>query len=105
LRQGDIAALEPEVASFEPRLALDGGPDGLDAYRRLLPDLARLAPKGVGVVEIGDGQAEAVSAIASQAGLAAIARREDLAGRVRCLVFVAAGNEKKTWQVHTCGLG
>jgi release factor glutamine methyltransferase len=105
VRTGDIAALEPEVARFEPRLALDGGPDGLDAYRRLLPDLARLARKGVGVVEIGDGQAGAVSAIAAQAGLTAIARREDLAGRARCLVFTAAGNEKKTWQVPACALG
>jgi release factor glutamine methyltransferase len=105
VRTGDIAALEPEVARYEPRQALDGGPDGLDAYRRMLPDLARLARDGAGVVEIGEGQADAVSAIAAEAGLATVARRHDLAGRVRCLVFAAVGNEKKTWQVPACALG
>ncbi len=51
--------LSPDVKDFEPRLALDGGPDGLDVYRRLLqevPDL--LAPEGVVLVEIGIGQAD-----------------------------------------------
>ncbi len=53
---GDIAALQPEVASFEPRLALDGGPDGLDAYRRLGPATVRLlAPGGLAAFEIGIG--------------------------------------------------
>ncbi len=105
VRRDDIAGLEPEVARFEPRRALDGGPDGLDAYRRLLPDLARLMPLGAAAIEVGDGQADAVGAIARRAGLANIARRADLAGRVRCLVLTAAGNEKKTWQVPACALG
>jgi release factor glutamine methyltransferase len=95
VRRDDIAALEPEVARYEPRLALDGGPDGLDAYRRLLPDLARLAPDGVGLVEIGAGQADAVAAIARRSGLVEISRRYDLSGRARCLVFAPGGGEKK----------
>ena len=54
---GDIAGLEPEVARFEPRAALDGGPDGLDAYRALLPEIPPLlAPGGALFLEIGKGQ-------------------------------------------------
>lgn len=85
---GDIGTLEPEVARHEPRLALDGGADGLDAYRTLAPMLAaRLKPGGLAALEIGLGQAEAVSALMSAAGLAAAGRRQDLAGRDRCLLF------------------
>ena len=54
---GDIAALDPEVRDHEPRLALDGGADGLDAYRALAPAiLAILRPGGFFAVEIGVGQ-------------------------------------------------
>lgn len=61
-----IAGLMPEVARFEPRGALDGGVDGLDAYRALLAALpGLLAPGGLAVFELGAGQAEAVSALAS----------------------------------------
>jgi release factor glutamine methyltransferase len=82
-----IDRLEPEVARFEPRGALDGGRDGLDAYRALAPCLAgRLAPGGVAAVEIGAGQRSAAEAILSRAGLATIARVADLAGIERCLV-------------------
>ena len=83
-----IAGLAPEVALHEPRLALDGGPDGLACYRRLAPQLARLvAPGGHVVLELGDGQAEAVAAIATGAGLAVAGLRPDLSGRPRGLVL------------------
>ncbi|MGE0830543.1 MAG: class I SAM-dependent methyltransferase, partial [Hyphomonadaceae bacterium] len=79
-----IGLLQPEVARFEPRLALDGGADGLDAYRALLPDIARLLkPSGAWAVEIGQGQAEAVWAYAAAAGLKPQSVREDLAGIAR----------------------
>jgi release factor glutamine methyltransferase len=77
----DIDALAPEVARFEPRLALDGGADGLDAYRAIiarLPDLLR--PGGTFAFEVGKGQAEAVMALAEAAGLSTEPPRRDLAG-------------------------
>jgi len=78
---GDIAALAREVREHDPRLALDGGADGLDAYRALMPHIARLlAPRGRFFVEIGAGQAGAVQALAAAAGLGDLATRRDLAG-------------------------
>jgi release factor glutamine methyltransferase len=85
---GDIAALEPEVARFDPRLALAGGPDGLDAYRRLSDELPRLLlPGAFAIVEIGAGQATAVSAILAAGGLTLQGSRADLAGTPRCLIL------------------
>jgi release factor glutamine methyltransferase len=82
-----VATLMPEVARFEPRSALDGGPDGLDAYRAILPDLPRLlAAGGVAVLEVGDGQARAVAAMANRAGLCLVTVREDLGGVARAVV-------------------
>ena len=84
---GDLPGLMPEVARFEPASALDGGADGLSAYRRILPDLPRLlARDGVAVVELGIGQEGVVTALAEAAGLAAHARA-DLAGTPRALVL------------------
>lgn len=81
------AELDPDVREHEPAGALFAGPDGLDDYRVLVPQLPELlAPTGVAVVEIGHRQAEAVRAIARQAGLVADLRR-DLAGRPRALVM------------------
>jgi release factor glutamine methyltransferase len=77
----DIDMLAPEVARFEPRLALDGGADGLGAYRAItarLSDLLR--PGGVFAFEVGMGQAEAVIALAEAAGLSTEPARRDLAG-------------------------
>ena len=85
---GDLDGLAPEL-SHEPRLALDGGPDGLTAYRRLIPDIAaRLAPDGVAVVEIGAGQAAAVVALAVTSGLTLSRTGRDLSGTERCLSWV-----------------
>jgi release factor glutamine methyltransferase len=84
----DMVALDPEVRLYEPRLALDGGSDGLHAYRRLAPDMQRLlAPAGLAGVEVGAGQAADVAAIFASAGLGLRYVRRDLAGHERCLVI------------------
>jgi release factor glutamine methyltransferase len=78
---GDIAGLAREVRDHDPRLALDGGADGIDAYRALAPEIARLlAPAGRFFVEVGVGQADAVKALATAAGLVDLATHRDLAG-------------------------
>ncbi|WP_408089438.1 peptide chain release factor N(5)-glutamine methyltransferase [Rhodoplanes sp. SY1] len=70
IRTADIAALDPEVRDFDPRAALDGGPDGLAAYRAIADDAIRLlAPGGTLVVEVGHDQAVAVAALFDTAGL------------------------------------
>ena len=82
----DIADLMPEVGLHEPRLALDGGADGLDPYRLLFADLPqRLTPAGLALFEFGIGQAEALQALAGAAGLAVVALRADLGGHPRVL--------------------
>lgn len=87
------AMLAPEVADYEPALALYAGVDGLDDYRRLLPQFERLmAPGAVVALEIGAAQAEAVSALALEAGLRARCFR-DLAGRNRCLLLTRSGHQ------------
>ncbi|MFN8757394.1 MAG: peptide chain release factor N(5)-glutamine methyltransferase [Tagaea sp.] len=84
---GDIPALSREVRDYEPVLALDGGPDGLDPYRAILSDLPRiLAPDGAVVFEVGQGQADDVAALCVAAGLAVETVRRDLAGIPRAVV-------------------
>ena len=84
----DFADLEPEVARYEPRIALAGGADGLDAYRALAADLRRLlAPGGSAVIEVGAGQMRVVRDILTTAGASPIRVRRDLAGVERCLVL------------------
>ncbi len=81
---GDIAALDPEVREHDPHLALDGGPDGLQPYRDLAPEIARiLRPEGVFAVEIGWDQGEAVKALFEAAGFADVKIVKDLADRDR----------------------
>src|SRR5581483_71452 len=89
----DIATLAPEVSAFDPQLALDGGPDGLDGYRAIAADASRLlAPGGLLVVELGAGQADAVTALMCEAGLAPTEPpRPDLAGIARALVLRRSG--------------
>lgn len=80
------AALPPGVARFEPAGALYAGPDGLDAYRRLAPQVRRLlAPGGMAAVELGAGQKDTVERIFAAAGFT-ISSRKDLSGLDRCLV-------------------
>jgi release factor glutamine methyltransferase len=87
IRRGDIAGLSPEVRDFDPVLALDGGPDGLDAYRELAPDLERLLdPGGCAVLEVGQGQAPAVMRILEAVGLRSAGSARDLSGVERCVI-------------------
>jgi len=85
VRAGEIADLDREVRDHDPTLALDGGPDGLRAYRALAPQLARLLEPKAGrfFLEIGEGQADAVCAILANAGLTSDAVIADLSGRPR----------------------
>ena len=77
----DLAGLPREVRDFDPSLALDGGTDGLDAYRRILPESkCLLAPDGWLLAELGAGQAPDVAAIATQCGFADVRTYQDLAG-------------------------
>jgi len=81
IRSVDIAGLEPEVSRYEPALALDGGQDGLSAYRALAPEIALLLQSGgYAFVEIGAGQGEAVRGLFGEAGLEFVALTSDLAG-------------------------
>jgi release factor glutamine methyltransferase len=84
----DLADLQPEVRQFEPHLALDGGPDGLDLVRRLIAEAARpgvLAPGGRLLLEIGAGQAPATRDLLLARGFVDVAARRDLAGIERVL--------------------
>ena len=84
---GTGADLPDDVAKFEPPAALFAGSDGLDDYRRLAPQMARLlGPEGIACVEIGAGQEAAVWALFSREGLKVEARK-DLGGHVRCLTL------------------
>ncbi len=88
---GEIAELAADVREFDPRRALDGGPDGLEAFRRIAAGVGgHLAPHGLVLVEIGAGQSAAVEAIFQASGLTCQGRARDLAGHVRCLTFCKA---------------
>lgn len=83
----DAADLDPDVREYEPASALFAGPDGLDDYRVLIPQLpALLAPGGIAVFEIGATQADSVAEIARKAGFS-VAMRRDLGGRPRALIL------------------
>jgi release factor glutamine methyltransferase len=91
IARGEIAALPPEVRDFDPGLALDGGPDGLNGYRTIAADAHRLlAPGGRLIVELGAGQEAAVAALFTKAGLQVAPARKDLAGIARALAAGAA---------------
>jgi release factor glutamine methyltransferase len=83
---GAIATLPSDVRDHEPRLSLDGGPDGLDVFRRLAGRAGHwLAPGGRLFAEIGEDQAEAAAALLTAAGLAEVVVHQDLVGRDRIL--------------------
>jgi len=83
----EISALAPEVRDFDPHRALDGGGDGLAAYRAIAPQIAALlAPRGRAVIEVGAGQAPQASAILSAQGLSVADPVPDFAGVERCII-------------------
>ncbi len=82
----EIATLAPDVRDFDPRLALDGGPDGLKFYRSIAAAApALLSPEGVLIVELGADQSQAVAALFATQGLAPLLPRPDLNGIPRAL--------------------
>jgi release factor glutamine methyltransferase len=88
VRSRDIPLLPPDVRLFEPVSALDGGEDGLEAYRALAPVISCLLnPVGAVFLEIGVGQERNVSAIFADQGLGTLGIAMDLAGIGRCVVM------------------
>ena len=82
-----IEDLAPEVARFEPRGALDGGVDGLDAYRHIAAVLPQiLKPNGFVALEIGQGQDASVTRILRDSGIRIVGLEKDLAGIPRCVL-------------------
>jgi release factor glutamine methyltransferase len=87
IESAEIAGLMPEVREHDPRLALDGGPDGLAAYRAIAAEAALfLKPAGALLLEIGSGQGIAVSDILIGAGFPEIEVVPDLSGHERMIV-------------------
>ena len=87
-----LAGLDPEVRLHDPMLALDGGPDGLTAYRdiaALLPAL--VAPGGYAILEVGQGQAPAVMGLLTARGFADVRAKCDLAGVERAVIGQKGG--------------
>jgi release factor glutamine methyltransferase len=88
IASGVIPSLDEEVREHDPRLALDGGLDGLEPYRILLGEAERLlAPGGLLAVEIGYDQAEALSSLAGLHGLEILRIAHDLSGNPRCVAM------------------
>ncbi|HET7886653.1 MAG TPA: peptide chain release factor N(5)-glutamine methyltransferase [Bradyrhizobium sp.] len=87
IRSAEIGGLDPEVRQYDPPAALDGGTDGLDAYRAIVPEAARLlAAGGTLVVEAGYGQSGPIAALMSASGLTAdLPPKADLAGIPRAV--------------------
>jgi release factor glutamine methyltransferase len=83
----EIASLQPEVRLFDPKAALDGGWDGLEAYRGIASQAARrLNPGGLVLLEIGASQGETVTRILSRAGFGRVEVQKDLAGLDRLVL-------------------
>lgn len=86
-----LPTLEPDVRDFDPRTALDGGPDGLAPYREIAARAPFfIAARGHVIVEIGEGQAVEIEDIFSSSRMMPENRWKDLAGHVRCLGFTQA---------------
>jgi release factor glutamine methyltransferase len=87
IRDAEIATLAKEIRDYEPRVALAGGPDGLDFYRRIASEASiHLTSGGALMVEVGAGQAIEVAAICRTAGLGEVTTINDLAGIPRVVV-------------------
>jgi release factor glutamine methyltransferase len=87
IRTDDIAGLDPDVRAFDPHGALDGGHDGLGAYRVIATQARDILDQDAHlVVEIGEGQGHAVAALFAAAGFGDIGVRPDLSGHDRVVV-------------------
>ena len=103
-----IDGLEPEVRDYDPRAALDGGPDGLAAYRAILERIeSLLGAGGLLAFEVGSDQGEAVAALCHEAGLSEICVHPDLAARGRVVTAIqtmpAFGSEKRKKRLEKSG--
>lgn len=99
IARDEIPDLSADIVLHEPHTALDGGPDGLGAYRSLAACIGRfVAPKGVVLMEIGLGQASDVSLLLQEAGFAVNRPVDDLLGIARCIV--ASPNSSVIHQGH-----
>jgi release factor glutamine methyltransferase len=97
IRGGDIALLAPEIRLYEPPGALDGGLDGLDAYRALGPKIHRLLkPSGLAFLEMGKGQDTMIVEILGRSGLGTLKIARDLAGIGRCVIAEHWTSAEKT---------
>lgn len=87
IASGAITDLDPEVRDYDPRLALDGGNSGLDGYRAVVSDAARiLSSEGFLAVELGAGQAASVEALMRESGMMAETPKPDLSHHFRALL-------------------
>ncbi|OFW60792.1 MAG: hypothetical protein A2133_04145 [Actinobacteria bacterium RBG_16_64_13] len=92
MTSADLASLAPDIRRFEPVSALDGGPDGLSVFRRLVPQAAgALRPGGSLLLEVGDGQAAAVAALAHDAGFAIVDVHRDMSQKERIVEATLSG--------------
>tara|TARA_B100000686_G_C16659977_1_gene900365 strand:+ start:17 stop:877 length:861 start_codon:yes stop_codon:yes gene_type:complete len=91
----EIEGLAPEITLYEPRCAIDGGADGLVAYRQIADALPRiLKPNGLVALEIGQGQEGSVPEILRDSGIQAVSLEKDLAGIPRCVLGRLRSSEK-----------
>jgi release factor glutamine methyltransferase len=87
IKKNDIATLQPEVKDWEPVEALDGGEDGLNYYRAIIPESKNyLKDRGCLILELGISQADEVREVAEHAGFQDISFRKDYAGIERIMV-------------------
>ena len=92
ISEAELAQLAPDVRDYEPLAALDGGIDGLETYRRLLPQAAAaLGPGGAVLLEVGHQQAAAVCTLAGEAGFLLVETKKDLSGKMRVVSGVRPG--------------
>jgi release factor glutamine methyltransferase len=87
VRSDDVAGLEPEVAGYDPHLALDGGPDGLSVYREIAAQCVKLQPSARLIFEVGADQADDVEGLFKRGGWRPLRRKKDLGGHVRAVAM------------------